>query len=130
MAQNSMLETGRQIRREVMGPEGGLPATEWAFAKPFMDFATEYVWGAIWSRPGLSRRERSLLNIAMFAALNRADELGLHVGLALNNGATPEEIREVFMQVAAYCGTPAGLTGFRAARQVFEKRGLELGERG
>lgn len=124
MALNKKLETGRAIRREVLGTESGLAATAWPFAEPYMDLVTEYIWGAIWSRPGLSRRDRSLLNLGMMAALNRNQELTLHVGLALNNGVTPEEIQEVFMQVGVYCGAPAGLAGFQAAREAFAKRGL------
>jgi 4-carboxymuconolactone decarboxylase len=124
MPSNERLQTGLAIRREVLGSETPDATTEWSFAKPYLDLVTEYVYGAVWARPGLTRRDRSLLNLAMFAALNRSQELTLHIGLALNNGLTPEEIREVFMQVGVYCGAPAGLTGFRAARQVFEKRGV------
>ena len=125
MAPNDRLATGLAIRHEVLGAEAPDPAAEWSFAKPFLDLMTEFVYGAIWSRPGLSKRDRSLLNLGMFAALYRSHELVLHVGLALNHGMTPEEIREVFMQVGAYCGGPAALTGFRAAREVFTKRGLD-----
>ena len=128
MASNERLAAAQAIRREVLGAEAPDSAAEWSFAKPFLDLVTEHVYGAVWSRPGLGRRDRSLINLSMFAALNRPQELALHIGLALNHGVTPEEIREVFMQVAAYCGGPAGLTGFRAARQVFEKRGLTVAE--
>jgi 4-carboxymuconolactone decarboxylase len=80
---------------------------------------TEYCWGAVWGRPQLDRKTRSLLNLAMISALNRPHELKMHVGGALKNGVTREEIREVFLQVAIYCGVPAGVDAFRVAREVF-----------
>jgi 4-carboxymuconolactone decarboxylase len=83
------------------------------------DLTTEYCWGAVWGREGLSRKTRSFLNLAMLCALNRPHELKTHVRGALTNGATREEIREVFMQVAIYCGVPAGVDAFRNAREVF-----------
>jgi 4-carboxymuconolactone decarboxylase len=128
--QNGRLEVGRAIRREVLGSEyvdRGATAA-WPFAQPYLDLVTEYVWGAVWSRPGLSRRDRSLLNLGMLTALNRSQELAVHIGAALNNGVTPEEIREALLQAGVYCGAPAGLEAFRVARQVFEQRGLKLDE--
>ena len=89
------------------------------FARPMQELVTEACWGSVWSRPGLERKQRSLLNIAMLCALNRPQELKTHVRGALTNGATREEIREVFMQVAIYCGVPAGVDAFRNAREVF-----------
>ncbi|WP_345252504.1 carboxymuconolactone decarboxylase family protein, partial [Pigmentiphaga soli] len=83
-----------------------------------------YCWGDVWSRPGLERRTRSLINLAMIAALNRADELHVHVRGAINNGVTKEEIQEVFLQVAIYCGMPAGLGSFKVARAVFKDMGI------
>lgn len=125
-APTERMEAGRALRREVMGAEhvDRGAATAWPFAKPYADLVTEYCWGAVWSRPGLSRRDRSLLNLGMLAALNRSEELALHIGGALNNGVTPEEIREAFLQVGVYCGAPAGMEAFRAARKVFEARGI------
>ncbi|MEM8744044.1 MAG: carboxymuconolactone decarboxylase family protein, partial [Pseudomonadota bacterium] len=82
---------------------------------------TKHCWGAIWTRPGLDKRTRSFLNLSMIAALNRPHELKLHIRGALNNGITREEIREVFLQVAGYCGAPAAIDSFRIAREVFEE---------
>jgi 4-carboxymuconolactone decarboxylase len=83
------------------------------------ELATEYCWGRVWSRPGLARRDRSLINLAMISALNRPHELKMHIGGALRNGVTREEICEIFLQVAIYCGVPAGVDAFRTAREVF-----------
>jgi 4-carboxymuconolactone decarboxylase len=83
------------------------------------ELTTEYCWGAVWGREGLSRKTRSLINLAMISALNRPHELKLHIQGALRNGVTREEIREVFLQVAIYCGVPAGIDSFRIAREVF-----------
>ena len=83
------------------------------------DLTTEYCWGAVWGRDGLERKTRSFLNLAMLCALNRPQELKTHVRGAPTNGATRDEIREVFMQVAIYCGIPASVDAFRNAREVF-----------
>ena len=123
---NKGLEAGRAMRRKVLGGElvdQGAKAA-WPFAQPYMDFITEHVWGAVWTRPGLSPRDRSLLNLGMLAAMGRGQELGIHLNGALNNGLTAEEIREIFIQVGAYCGAPLGQEAFRVARKVFEERGL------
>jgi len=95
-----------------------------AFSQPMQELVTQYCWGDVWSRPGLDRRSRSLLNLGMIAALNRPDELATHVRGAINNGMTKEEICEAFLQVAVYCGMPAGLTSFKIARQVFKDMGI------
>jgi 4-carboxymuconolactone decarboxylase len=87
------------------------------------EFVTEYCWGEIWNRPGLDRRTRSFINLAMLTALNRPHELRLHVRGALNNGISKDEIREVFMQAAIYCGVPASIGSFRVAREVFAEMG-------
>jgi 4-carboxymuconolactone decarboxylase len=89
------------------------------FNRPLQELVTEYCWGAVWGRPQLDRKTRSMLNLAMISALNRPHELRLHVAGALNNGVTREEIREVLLQVAIYCGVPAGVDAFRVAREVF-----------
>ena len=114
-------DRGLEIRKSVLGAEFVENAIKSAddFNRPFQELVTEYCWGAIWGREGLSRRERSLLNLAMISALNRPHELKMHVGGALTNGVTREEIREVFLQVAIYCGMPAGVDAFRTAREVF-----------
>jgi 4-carboxymuconolactone decarboxylase len=91
------------------------------FTAPLQELVTEYCWGAIWSREGLDRRTRSMLNLAMMAALDRQPELKLHLRGALNNGVSREEIREVLLQATVYCGIPAGLEAFRTAREAFEE---------
>ena len=83
------------------------------------ELVTEYCWGSVWGRPGLPRRTRSLLNLAMLSALNRPHELKLHLRGALTNGVTQNEIREVFLQVAIYCGIPSAIDAYRTAREVF-----------
>lgn len=127
---DSKLETGLAIRREVLGGElvDRTAKTAWAFAAPYREFVTEVAWGAIWGRPGLARRERSILCLGMLAAMGKIEELGLHVRGALNNGVTPEELREIFMQVGAYCGAPVGLEAFRRLREVFDEMGIKTDE--
>jgi 4-carboxymuconolactone decarboxylase len=114
-------ETGLKIRSEVLGKEYVENSMKSAddFNRPFQEFVTEYCWGAGWGRPGLSRKERSMLNLAMISILNRPHELKLHVRGALTNGLTKDQIREIFMQVAIYAGVPAGVDSFRIAREVF-----------
>lgn len=111
---------GLRTRRDVLGDayvDKSLDsATDYSF--PMQELITEYCWNAIWNRPGLDRRSRSLLNLGMIAALGRKKELKLHIRGALNNGLTREELREVFMQVAVYCGVPAGLDSFHVAQEV------------
>ena len=114
-------ETGLKIRSEVLGKEYVENSMKLAdeFNKPFQEFVTEYCWGAGWGRPGLTRKERSMLNLAMISILNRNHELKLHIRGALTNGLTKDQIREIFMQVAIYAGVPAGVDAFRQAREVF-----------
>ena len=114
-------DKGLAIRRAVLGDEYVDNAMKTAddFNKPMQELTTEYCWGYVWGRDGLDRRTRSLLNLAMISALNRPHELRLHIAGALRNGVTREEIREVFLQVAIYCGVPAGVDSFRQAREVF-----------
>lgn len=117
-----LFEQGLKIRREVLGAEyvdNALRAAD-AFTMPMQDFVTRYCWGEIWNRPGLDRRTRSFLNLAMLSALNRGEELKLHIRGAINNGLTREEIAEVFLQVGVYAGVPAMVTSFKLAREVFE----------
>ena len=114
-------ETGLEIRSSVLGKshvERSLRTAD-DFNQPFQELVTEYCWGAVWGREGLSRKTRSLLNLAMLGALNRPHELSLHVKGALRNGVSKDEIREVFMQLAIYAGVPAGVEAFRIARQAF-----------
>jgi 4-carboxymuconolactone decarboxylase len=112
---------GLEIRKDVLGKEFVEKAFATAddFNRPMQEMVTEYCWGYVWGREQLDRRTRSLLNLAMISALNRPHELRLHIAGALKNGVTREEIREVFMQVAIYCGVPAGVDSFRQAREVF-----------
>lgn len=120
-AHQTLYEQGEKIRREVVGDEHvdqSLAAGASDFARPMQELATEAGWGTIWSRPGLDRKTRSLLNIAMLCALNRMHELAVHVRGAVTNGASEVEIRETLMQVALYCGMPAGLDGVRVAERV------------
>ncbi|HEY8268340.1 MAG TPA: carboxymuconolactone decarboxylase family protein [Xanthobacteraceae bacterium] len=114
-------ETGLGIRTDVLGKDYVENALKTAdeFNQPFQELVTEYCWGAVWGREGLSRKTRSMLNLAMIGILNRPHELRAHVAGALRNGVTKDEIREVFMQLAIYAGVPAGVDAFRVAREVF-----------
>ena len=114
-------DRGLEIRKAVLGKEFVENAFTSAddFNRPLQELVTEYCWGAVWGRPQLERKTRSLLNLAMISALNRPHELKLHVAGALKNGVTREEIREVFLQVAIYCGVPAAVDAFRVAREAF-----------
>lgn len=117
-------ERGIQIRSETLGEEYVQKSLRAAddFNRPFQEFVTEYCWGAIWGRDGLPRKTRSMLNLALLCALNRPHELKLHIGGAIRNGVTIEEIQEVFMQVAVYVGVPAAVDGFRVARELFAEQ--------
>ncbi|MFC9897737.1 carboxymuconolactone decarboxylase family protein [Nocardia sp. NPDC127579] len=124
------LAAGIDTRRAVLGAQhvdrSLAQATE--FSRPMQELVTEYCWGAVWSRPGLSRRDRSLLNVAMLTALNRPHELALHVRGALNNGVTPAELREVLLQACIYSGVPAGMDAYRTTEKVLIEQGYDLGE--
>jgi 4-carboxymuconolactone decarboxylase len=121
-----LFDKGLQTRREVLGAEYVDAAVRNAddFNMPMQELVTQYCWGDVWNRPGLDRRTRSFLNLAMLTALNRPHELKLHVKGALNNGLTKDEIREVFIQTAIYCGVPAAIDSFRSAREVFKEMGI------
>ncbi len=114
-------DLGLKIRTEVLGKEYVENSIRSAddFNRPFQELVTEYCWGAGWGRPGLTRKERSMLNLAMLSILNRPHELRAHIRGALTNGLTKDQIREVLMQVAIYAGVPAGVDAFRQAREVF-----------
>ena len=114
-------DKGLEIRRAVLGNDYVDKAMASAddFNQPMQELVTEYCWGSVWGRPGLPRKTRSLLNLAMLSALNRSPELKLHVRGALTNGVTKNEIAEVFLQVAIYCGVPSAIDSFRTAREVF-----------
>ncbi|MGW5382552.1 carboxymuconolactone decarboxylase family protein [Nocardia sp. NPDC003963] len=112
-------DRGRRIRAEVLGEDYIRHAAGDDFSAPLQDLVTEYCWGAVWGRDGLSPKIRSMLNLAMISALNRPNEFRTHVRGALNNGVTRDEIREVLLQVAVYAGVPAAVDGFRIAREAF-----------
>lgn len=118
---DELFERGLEIRRAVLGAEYVDKAIAAAddFNRPMQRLVTEYCWGAVWGREELPRKTRSIINLAMISALNRPHELKLHVKGALRNGVSREEIREVLLQVAIYCGVPAAIDAFRTAREVF-----------
>ena len=118
---DEMFERGLAVRKEVLGAEHVERSLAGAddFSRPYQEAVTDYCWGAIWNRPGLDRRTRSLLNLAMLTALNREDEFRLHVRAAFRNGVTKDEIREVLLQAMIYCGVPAANSAFKQAREVF-----------
>lgn len=117
-------DAGLAVRREVLGAdyvERALASAD-ALSRPLQELITEYCWGAVWTRPGLPRKTRSLINLAMLTALNRPHELRLHLHGALRNGCSAEEIMEVLQQTAIYCGVPAAIDSVRIAREVFDER--------
>jgi 4-carboxymuconolactone decarboxylase len=119
-------EDGLRTRREVLGA-GYVDKSQAAvddFNREFSDLLNTYCWNDIWNRPGLDRKTRSMLNLAMLSALGKEHELKLHVNGALNNGLTKDQIKEVLLQVAIYCGVPAAVVSFRCAREVFKERGI------
>ena len=121
----ALFEAGLKVRREVLGKE--YVDTSLAKANDFMmafqHITTEWCWGYGWDRPGLDRKTRSMLNLAMLTALNRAPEIKLHVRGALNNGVSVDEIKEVLLHATIYCGIPAGLDAFKAANEVLVEAG-------
>ena len=120
---SEMFEKGLKVRKEVVGAEyveKQLKEAD-AFNMPMQELVTEYCWGWLWNRPGLPRKTRSLLNVAMLSVLNRHTELKSHVKGAIRNGCTREEISEVLLQVAVYGGVPAGVESFRLAREAFKE---------
>ncbi len=120
---NDLFENGLKIRREVLGADYVDQSIFKAdqFTRPLQELVTKYCWGEVWARPGLDRKTRSLINLAMLTALNRPHEVKLHVRGALNNGCTRDQILEVFMQCAIYCGVPAAMDSTRLAREVFQE---------
>lgn len=120
-------DRGLATRREVLGDAyvdaslAGADELGW----PMQKLVTEYCWDEIWNRPGLDRRSRSLLNLGMICALGRAHELKAHVRGAINNGVSVEELTEIFLQVAVYCGFPAALDSWRVARETLKEMGID-----
>jgi 4-carboxymuconolactone decarboxylase len=122
---DELFDRGLSVRREVLGPEyvdNSLKSAN-AFMMAFQQITTEWCWGYAWTRSGLDRKTRSLLNLAMLTALNRSPEVKLHVRGALNNGVTVDEIKEVLLHATVYCGIPAGLDAFKAANEVLKEMG-------
>jgi 4-carboxymuconolactone decarboxylase len=125
-AHKERYDAGLKTRREVLGAQyvdKAMAATD-EFSQPFVELLNTYCWNDVWNRPGLDRKTRSMLNLAMLSALGKEHELKLHLNGALNNGLTKEQIREVLLQVAIYCGVPAAVVAFRCAREVFKERGV------
>lgn len=132
-AHKALFDKGLKVRYEVAGKEyvdRALANGSSEFARPMQELVTEACWGSVWARPGLERKQRSLLNIAMLCALNRSTELGVHVRGAVNNGASEVEIRETLLQAAIYCGMPAGIEGFKVAERVIEEMKKEKAAQG
>ena len=124
MKDEERYEAGMKVRRAVLGDahvDRSL-ANRTALTEEFQDFITRYAWGEIWTREGLPRHTRSLLTIAMMVALNRSEELALHLRAAANNGVTRDEIKEVLMQTAVYCGVPAANSAFHLADKIFREQ--------
>ena len=132
MTENKKFEEGLAVRRAVLGDEyvNRSLANADEFMRPMQELVTEDCWGTIWTRPGLPRKTRSLLNVALLTVLNRPHELKLHVRGALNNGCTKEEIQEVLLHVAVYCGMPAGVDGFRNAAEAIREYESNRGDAG
>ncbi|WP_225437545.1 MULTISPECIES: 4-carboxymuconolactone decarboxylase [Arthrobacter] len=122
-----LFDKGLATRREVLGDEYVQRSLDSAdeFSMPMQELVTQYCWGDVWNRPGLEHAQRSLINLAMISALNRPHELKVHIRGAIRNGVTREQIKEVFLQVAVYCGAPAALESFRLAREVFKEMEAE-----
>lgn len=122
MSKTELFEKGLKVRKEVLGEDYVNKSIAGAdeFTRTMAEWSTEFCW-ALWTRPGVDRRTRSIVNLAMLGALNRPHELKLHVKGALKNGLTKEEIKEILLQVAVYCGVPAGIDAFRNAREAFNE---------
>jgi len=123
-------ERGLECRKAVLGEayvDAALAKAD-DFNRDFQNMVTEYCWGGSWGREVLTKQQRSLLNLGMLAALNRPHEFKLHFLGALTNGVTMEEIREILIQIAIYCGIPAGVEAFRIAREVFKEEGIDVGK--
>ena len=124
MVDTDLFELGMATRRSVLGAAhvDGATARKTAFDDDFQSFITEGAWGSVWSRPGLSKRERSLLTIALLAARGHDEEVAMHVRATVNTGCTPDDIKEALMHVAVYAGVPAANRAFRIAKEELAKR--------
>lgn len=116
-------DEGMTVRREVLGDDhvDAAIARTTGFTADFQDLITRYAWGEVWARPGLDRRTRSCITLTALTALNHHEELAMHVRAALRNGLTPDEIKEVLLQCAIYCGVPAANRAFAIAQQVLDE---------
>ena len=124
MDERERYQAGLRVRRAILGDthvDASLTKRT-DLTEDFQDLITRYAWGEIWSRPGLPRQTRSLLTVVMLVALNREDELRLHLRGALKNGVTQAELREALLQAAIYCGVPAANSAFRIAQEVFSEK--------
>jgi len=121
MEEKALYERGMAVRREVLGAQyvDKAVATADDFNKQWQEYVTKHCWGAVWTRPGLPRKTRSMLNLAMLAATGHPEELKLHLRGAITNGVTKDEIAEIFLQVGVYAGAPSALEAFRTAKDVF-----------
>ncbi len=125
MSESKRFDEGLEVRRAVLGAEyvdGGIAKAD-DFMMAFQKITTEYCWGYAWTRPGLDRKTRSMLNLAMLTALSKPAELKLHVRGALTNGVTVDQIKEILLHATVYCGIPAGLDAFKAAHEVLKAEG-------
>lgn len=123
MGEGDRFQQGLRVRGEVLGAEHVQRSLDRAstFSRPIQELVTEYCWGGPWARPGLSRRDRSLLNLAMLTALGRSHELAIHARGAATNGCTKREMQEALLQATIYCGVPAGMEAFRVVETVLEE---------
>jgi 4-carboxymuconolactone decarboxylase len=126
MEEQELYDRGMKVRREVLGAEYVDQAVGSAdeFSQHWQEYVTKHCWGAVWARPGLPRRTRSMLNLAMLGATGRSNELKIHLRGAITNGVTKDEIAEIFLQVGVYAGAPCALEAFKVAKEVFAE--LEL----
>ena len=121
-----LYDRGLKVRKEVLGEayvDNAINSAD-EFSLPLQEYVTAHAWAASWARPGLEKKTRSMLNLAMLTALNRPHELKIHLKGALTNGVTKEEIREIFIHTAVYCGAPAAVDSFRIAKEVFKEQGI------
>ena len=132
MSDSEQFKKGLAVRRDVLGADyvDGSIAQADDFMMAFQNITTEWCWGYAWTRPGLDRKTRSMLNLAMLTALNRPNEIKLHVKGALVNGVSVDEIKEILLHATVYCGIPAGLDAFKAAHGVLKEEGVLTHPRG
>ena len=126
----SKYDAGMAVRRSVLGDAhvDRAEANKTPFDLDFQNFITEGAWGSVWSRPGLTKRERSMITIALLAALGHDDEVEMHVRATANTGATPDDVKEALLHVAVYAGVPAANRAFKHAKKAYAEIGVDLGE--